>query len=194
MESLIATVLDERFIVNKDLPPRPSGDEIIGTLVCDVGYAHSPLRQTDLRPSNGHCWHPLFRYCQIVQGYPIPSRPRGQDGLELSLEMMGALACAERVTAFCSTLIVKGFATLLYATSASQDCITWHLAYNSDGSPIAFSDDRVRVGAEKEEELSILQPAAAFGARHIVGWTEEIQSHAGKLPQFHEQHALTECF
>ena len=181
MESLIAAVLNERFVMNEDLPSHPSGGEMIGTLVCDVGYAHSPLRQTDLRSSNGHCWHPLFRYCQIVQGYPIPSRPTGRCGLELSLEMMGALACATRVTAFCSTLIVKGFSTLLYATSASKDCITWHLAYNSDGSPIAFSDDRVSIGAENEEELASLQPAAAFGARHIVGWAEDIESHAGRF-------------
>ncbi|KAH7140297.1 hypothetical protein B0J13DRAFT_637783 [Dactylonectria estremocensis] len=58
----------------------------------------------ELVPSNGQCWHNLFRNPVIVQGYPI----------QISLQMMAGLAQAQYLNIFCSRPIIKGFSTMFH--------------------------------------------------------------------------------
>jgi hypothetical protein len=53
-------------------------------------------------PSNsaGTCWHNLFNDSVIATRYPIPRKPTGIKGLELSLSAMAALTDATRLTNF----------------------------------------------------------------------------------------------
>lgn len=178
--NVVAKVQNEYFVASNALPPHGSDGMLIGTIECEVVYSISTPSGPDFPISNGNCWYPLFEYRRIVEGYPIPARPNAQKGLEISLEMMTALASADHVAAFCDTLIIKGLSTLLFATSADQDSIVWHLIYNKDCSPISFSDERVSLSPEQSEKMVLLQPTAAFHSRHFVGWAEEVTSHIGK--------------
>lgn len=150
----------------------------VGTAHVKVTYKTTSLDHT-LQLAEGQCWHNLFQQCAIVDSYPIPARPSRQPGLEIPLEMMAMLACAERVTPFGNDLIVKGFSTLLFATGYRDKCMTWHLICNDDDSRVSFADDRIPTRS-RDSALS-LQLNDAFQVRHIVGWTGKIRSNTGMV-------------
>lgn len=160
-----------------------SAGQHVGTLCCAVIFSSRQLHE-HRPPTRGRCWHHLFRRCDIVAGYPIPSRPLQQPGLEIPLDMMVSLIGADRVTPFDSNLIVKGFSALLFLSDHQDQCLFWHLLYNEDGSQISFADRRIDPEAETDPELLQLRPSDAMGARHIVGWAAEIKQNAGMQSSF----------
>ena len=150
----------------------------VGTAHIVVAYKTKPLDH-NLKHNEGQCWYQLFQHCTIVDGYPIPSRPAQQPGLEISLDMMAMLACADRVTPFGNDLIIKGFSTLLYATGYRDQCMIWHLIYNDNDRRISFSDKHIPPRSHDSALSPKLQDI--FTMRHIVGWAGIIQSNAGKI-------------
>lgn len=145
-------------------------------------YATYKTRSTDqatpFLESQGQCWHDLFRFCTIVEGYPIPSRPSKQPGLEIPLDMLASLTRAERITLYDDNLIMKGFSTLLYAAKFLEDCVFWHLIYNEDGSRVSFADERIPLS----DAASKLDLEAAYkSARHIVGWSAKVETRTGAV-------------
>ena len=78
----------------------------------------SPCRKgkNTLEPSNGQCWHNMFRNPVVVKGYPIPRRSEPNTGLEIPLNMMAGLARTQRVNTFNGKLFIKGFSTMLVPT------------------------------------------------------------------------------
>jgi hypothetical protein len=95
-----------------------------------------------LEPSNGQCWHKMFRNPIVVQGYPISCRYEPSSGLEIPLDIMAGLARTRRINTFNGKLFIKGFSTMLVPTRHSGDVLIWHLLYNN-GSRISYLDNTV---------------------------------------------------
>ena len=124
-------------------------------------------------PSNGQCWHKMFRNPIVVQGYPISSRSEPSTGLEIPLDIMAGLARTRRINTFNGKLFIKGFSTMLVPTRHSGDLLIWHLLYNKNGSRISYLDNTVASPGN----------ANAFDletTRHIVGWCSEVKYYAGR--------------
>ncbi|KAK4060353.1 hypothetical protein Trihar35433_10217 [Trichoderma harzianum] len=109
--------------------------------------------------SNGQCWHDMFRNPAVVNGYPIPQRSQWNTGLEIPLNIMAALAQAQRLDRFNKKAYIKGFSTML------------------DESRISYLDDNV----DQEQDIGQL---ALEGCRHVLGWCVEAKLYAGS-PEAH---------
>ncbi len=151
----------------------------LGTGQCLVGFK-SKTQDRGGPSTNGYCWHDLFRHCAIAEGYPVPSRPSQQRGVEIPFSMMAALVCAERVTPFSGNLIVKGLSTLLFPTYYEEGCMFWHLIYNEDGTCIPFTDNRIPLPSETDPTVEQLRSEDINNARHIVGWAAQVRNNTGQ--------------
>jgi hypothetical protein len=125
-------------------------------------------------PSNGQCWHRLFRNPVIVKGYPILRRQELDTGLEIPLNVMARLAQAQRVNTFNGKIFVKGFSTMLVPTKRIGDLLIWHLFYNEDGSRISYLDSTVA-------HCVNLNVQDLEKTRHILGWCLNVQFYAGRF-------------
>jgi hypothetical protein len=148
----------------------------VGAVHCKVGF-QSHRQQT--QPTRGNCWHNLFRHCAIVSGYPIPPRPSQRLGLDIPLDMMAALADADRMTTICGNLVLKGFSTLLFPTHIEDKTMFWHLIYNEDGSRVSFTDPRIIITPEMESVMRRLRPEDANDSQHVIGWSAELKNNVG---------------
>ncbi|KAL7948488.1 hypothetical protein V8C42DRAFT_314623 [Trichoderma barbatum] len=139
---------------------------------------------------NGECWQPIFNNPVIVTGYPI--NPRGStmsaSGLEVSFDMMTALANADYLTTFGDKTVVKGFSTLLIPTGMHDNVIYWHLLANQSDTRISYRDPRIPPGI-------LIQPEHLKGARHILGWCANAQNNIGSPNANHDikWSALSQC-
>lgn len=121
---------------------------------------------------NGRCWTNMFKNPILVKGFPVPRRPKPDTGLEISLDMMSALANAQRVDEFDGKIFIKGFSTMLIPTDYIEGIIIWHMQYNKDGKHISYFDTRV---SHTSIEISDLEQS-----RNIVGWCSQAKLFAGK--------------
>jgi hypothetical protein len=124
-------------------------------------------------PSNGQCWHRMFRNPVVVQGYPIPYRSEPSTGLEIPLDIMAGLVRTRRINTFNGKLFIKGFSTMLVPTRLSGDLLIWHLLYNKSGSRISYLDNTVAY-ADNANAVDLEK------TRHIVGWCSEVKYYAGR--------------
>ncbi|ETS80187.1 hypothetical protein PFICI_07716 [Pestalotiopsis fici W106-1] len=168
------------FIPTKE-SKRPSkapgfAPEHIGTVDCSVNFISEPL---ELSPedSSGSCWQSLFHHRMIANGYPIPPRRSKRPGLEIPLDMMAALAGADRLTTFGERLLLKGFSTILFPSTLDDDCIFWHLERTDGNSRISFADKRIPPTSQTESFAYVGQ---INQARHIVGWAANVKQKIGK--------------
>jgi hypothetical protein len=149
-------------------------------LLCKIGFKE---QDDTLRSLNGQCWHNLFRNPSVVLGYPIPTRSRAGQGLEVSLEIMAGLAHARRASIFDRKLFLKGFSTMLIPTKVEDDLLVWHLLYKKNGDHISYLETTVL----HAEEIGLNDLTTR---RHILGWCSAASNYAGKnLP-----HSLVESF
>lgn len=125
-----------------------------------------------LKPSNGQCWHNMFKNPVVVKGFPIPRRPEPDTGLEISLNMMARLVRAQRADSFNGKLYIKGFAAMLVPTKSHTDLLIWHLLYNKDGTRISYLDNTF----PHTENVS---PLDFVKVRHVIGWCSEVRNYAG---------------
>lgn len=148
--------------------------------------------------ANGQCWHAMFRRPVIVKGYPIPRRPQADTGLELSLDIMAALACTRYANVFDSKVFIKGFSTILVPTKRlDDDVLVWHLLYNKRPT------DRISYLDCSVETLSDVRISELERARHIVGWCSDAVCNVGRCsslflpsnvapwPSHKKEHSLT---
>ncbi|KAH8803460.1 hypothetical protein F5884DRAFT_712243 [Xylogone sp. PMI_703] len=156
-----------------------SGTQSWSKILCKINFrVERGEEQVEL--SNGQCWHNLFRNPVVVKGYPIPRRSEYDTGLEMPLNIMAALAHAQRVTIFGGKLFIKGFCTMLILTKYVEDMVIWHMIFNEDGSHISYVDPRIRniLGAYPES-VDVLDLERA---RHVIGWCSNVKSYAGTSP------------
>ena len=102
------------------------------------------IRLLDLRPiqkSQHGCWHAIFVNSVIARGFPIPDRPGGEIGIELPFELMTSLAHVRYSTIFDGGIVLKGFTSMLFPTSAVSlhDSIQWHFESAAEGERMPIS-------------------------------------------------------
>lgn len=127
--------------------------------------------------SGGNCWHALFNNPVVSKGFPVPLRPPGTPGLEISLEAMGILVGAPRLTIFNNRAVLKGFNAAIFVTACTDETVLWHLHVNKDGSRIRYSDKMVM------ESLPMEMPSAISslqGKRHFLGWARDVSYNIGE--------------
>jgi hypothetical protein len=158
--------------IHVDTAPTASGTLSSHHIRCKVDFTFQECEER-LEPSNGQCWHKMFRNPVVVQGYPIPYRSEPSPGLEIPLDIMAGLVRTQHINTFNGKLFIKGFSAMLVLTSGSGAILIWHLLYNKTGnrisyldSPVAYADNANAFDLEK--------------ARHIVGWCSEVKYYAGR--------------
>ncbi|TGJ85345.1 hypothetical protein E0Z10_g3386 [Xylaria hypoxylon] len=125
------------------------------------------------RYSNGQCWHDLFKNPILVQGYPIPFRPRHSQGLEISIDILADLIEAPGISLFGDKLFLKGFCSMLTPTNQYGDTIVWHLIHNDEGKHISYLDTH----EYNVPGRIVLEDVMA--SKHIVGWCQEANFYTG---------------
>lgn len=141
-----------------------------------LGYA-SPREFGVPAVSGGNCWHALFNNPVVSEGFPVPLRPPGTPGLEISLEAMGVFVGAPRLTIFNNRAVLKGFNAAIFATACTDEAVFWHLHVNKDGSRIRYSDKMIM------ESLPMEMPSAISslqGKRHFLGWAPDVSYNIGE--------------
>ena len=120
----------------------------------------------------------------LVQGYPIIRRPKGVNGLELSLDVMAALLQAPRLTWFGGTPFIKGFSALVALTEVTQGFMLWHLVFNKDKKQrISYNDSRIPHSLASEADG--IYDLTLENSRHILGWCSHVKSLTGKISLHH---------
>jgi hypothetical protein len=126
----------------------------------------------------GCCWKGLFKNPVVAKGFPIPMRPDGLAGLEISLDAMALLVNAPRLTMLNHRAVLKGHNAATVLTDGSQGSVMrWHVVCNEDGSRLPFSDPLIRTSFPMEgcDDLERIQDA-----RHILGWSSSVLYNIGK--------------
>jgi hypothetical protein len=149
-----------------------SGTPCWSDVLCKIDFIMQE-KEEHLEPSNGQCWHNMFRNPVVVKGYPIRCRSEPDTGLEIPLNIMAGLARTRRVNTFNGKLFIKGFSTILVPTRHSGDLLIWHLLYNKDGNRISYLDNTVA----HAEHVSVFDLEKA---RQVLGWCSEIKYYAGR--------------
>ncbi|TKA61242.1 hypothetical protein B0A55_12217, partial [Friedmanniomyces simplex] len=139
-----------------------------------IVYQLSHLTMDDDHGKPGTCWHRMFLNPVVIGGFRIPSRTDGEQGLELSLEMMVALGSTPDVTEFAGTTMLKGFNSLFVPTKRIGSSIVWHFIIREGGSRVSYND-----GAAVARQDGVIEPSALQTARHFVGWTPVADQLAG---------------
>lgn len=124
---------------------------------------------------NAKCWHGMFRNPVIAHNYPTPHRTPQEMGLELSLDLMLALARTFWAAIYDGVLLLKGFNTLLTPTLEVGNSVIWHLTVDRSGDRLSYNDG---VGSSC---LHSIGEATFDGARHFVGWTMSADLLIGKF-------------
>ncbi|KAL7784115.1 hypothetical protein V8C37DRAFT_363567 [Trichoderma ceciliae] len=143
----------------------------------EIKFAIEDVPQS-LEPTNGQCWHGIFRNPVVVKGYPIPQRSEWNTGLEISLNIMAGLARTRRIDQFKDKIYIKGFSTMLIPTKKNKDIVCWHLIYKKDESRISYLDDNV----DREQNIGGLELG---NFRHVLGWCLEAKYQAGSAEAHH---------
>ena len=135
------------------------------------------------------CWTRFFKKLTVAQGYPIPSRPDGFDGLQIPLHHAAKMIRARRIDRFRSRHMIKGYSTALYPTGigvSRQDIfIAWHFIENEDGSRLSYTDPRLGEGGD--ESVKPLRHDDIMKASHIIGWCAHVKNVAGMLHEISNQ-------
>jgi hypothetical protein len=157
--------------VTNSVNPMP-GASLDTKTYCKIDFAVK-VDEEHFSPSNGQCWHGMFRNPVVVLGYPIARRSAPDTGLEMPLNMMARLTGTKRINTFNGKLFIKGFSTMLVPTRKEGNHLIWHLLYNEDRSHISYLDSTV-AHAENISDLHLEK------SRHIVGWCSDVRYCAGK--------------
>lgn len=152
-------------------PHQVSGTSSYPGLFCKIDFQLQGKGEY-LEPSNGQCWHGIFKNPVVVKGYPIRQRSEPNTGLEIPLHIMAGLARTQRINSFNKMLCIKGFSTMLVPVKHNRDLLIWHLLYNRDGDRISYLENAIPY----MENISIFDLKTA---RHILGWCSAVKYYAG---------------
>jgi hypothetical protein len=137
-----------------------------------ITYKHEPLHTTE-----SSCWLPLFNGMTIVPGFPIPNR--GEEiGLEISLELLAAIAGISHIAQFDGGLVMKGFGSLIVPVQTTKDRVQWHAITSQDNDTYLSYHDGL---SSCKSRLSL----AAVGfddiqtTRAFLGWCSVYTSRLG---------------
>jgi hypothetical protein len=141
-------------------------------VIFDITYGHEKLHITETS-----CWLPLFNGMTIVTGFPIASR--GEEiGLEISLELLAAIAGVSHVTKFDDGLVMKGFSSLILPVQKTEDRVQWHaITSQHSDTYLGYHDGLSRC------ESRLLSQELGFddlkSTRAFLGWCSVYTSRLG---------------
>ncbi|KAI9155360.1 hypothetical protein HJFPF1_07942 [Paramyrothecium foliicola] len=124
------------------------------------------------RGKPGQCWHTMFKAPVIVVGYPIRAKSHEKTGIEMPLNLMGALVGSERVVEFFHNVYIKGFAAMLCAAKVCGDLLIWHYYRNDNNERVSYLEALYTM-----ERVVSFQEAQRL--RHIIGWCSDCSVHTG---------------
>ncbi len=145
------------------------------TLLDNLQHFMVTFDTSELPEEEQSCWLPIFTNPIIAQGFPIPVRAHGEQGLEIPLEMMAALGGARHAVDFGGGLMLKGYSTLFVPTRRYEDSIQWHLICERNGERISYREgsaqcpNRLLLEDLNHEELK--------NTRAYLGWWKEAETH-----------------
>jgi hypothetical protein len=147
-----------------------------------LGRVHIEFVSTPV-PKHSHnqgsrCWHGLFRNPSIAGGFPMLARDNDEKGLEISLDMLYALAETRYATQYEKTLLLKGHCTLLVPTRHKDSSIVWHFLHSQGGSRLPYHTFRQYAPDQDWDYLSVCD-LEDDSTRHFVGWTPDISINIG---------------
>lgn len=129
--------------------------------------------------SRGFCWASLFRNPVLVAGYPIAHRADPETGIEISPSAMAELVQSRQFVSLGGKIILKGFCSLLVATSVAVDVVLWHFIFDPTGNRISYYDSRLE--DLEYETLDGLALRDLEARRHVLGWCCDVKEYSGKL-------------
>lgn len=161
-----------------------TGDGDKPKVLAHIGFSMSPVVHHDTSAQlNGACWHSIFLNPVIVEGFPIPTRHEEQQGLEIPMELMIALAETDYATHYDETFLLKGTCTMLVPTKIKQTII-WHFLSNSDGESMPYHAFKERCPSWTAINKTSHSWSSISEMRNFVGWASQITRHLGMFPSF----------
>ncbi|TGJ77569.1 hypothetical protein E0Z10_g10702 [Xylaria hypoxylon] len=147
-----------------------------GDSIAEVGqqsaWLGAALRSSNFEDGVASCTPTVFSEPIMVSGYPILTRQERGLGLEMPLQMMGALVGSKRVETFEGNLFIKGFSTMLVPAKLTEDIIVWHYHFNAERKKISYFDHTLAT----VDSLTLVD---LENTRHVVGWCLKSTHHAG---------------
>lgn len=131
-------------------------------------------KEEHLEPSNGQCWHKMFKNPVVVKGYPVRRRFEPGTGLEIPLNIIAGLVRTRRINTFNGTLFIKGFSAMLVPTKCCGDLLIWHLLYNKDGNRISYLENTI-------SPIDNISVSELEKTRHVIGWSSDIKYYVGRI-------------
>ncbi|KAK3667545.1 hypothetical protein LTR22_001723 [Elasticomyces elasticus] len=136
--------------------------------------------------NTGECWRTLLHNQCVAKGFPISTRQRDEEGLEMPFALMIKLGGADRVTDYNGQLLVKGFEALFVPTKMTDISIVWHLVTNPKGRRISFN----AFYALKSLAVSTVCMHDVYKSRHFLGWVSNASQHTGTEDGVYEQNEI----
>jgi hypothetical protein len=137
-----------------------------------ITFEHEPLHTTEVS-----CWLSLFSGMTLVSGFPIPSR--GEEmGLEISLELLAAIAGVSHLTKFDGGLVMKGFCNMIFPVQKTGKRVQWHAITSQDSETyLSYQDGLSRC----KSRLSIDEVGFddLKSIRTFLGWCSVYTSRLG---------------
>jgi len=147
----------------------------VGTADCKVDYSYE---YPSVRPQAA-CWYGMVRNPVIAKGYPVTPRSPGEQGLELTFNMMTVLAQTPYLALFEGATMLKGFSTILSLIKQAGTSFTWHFLIDRHRRRIPYMEGLEVTEMRLEVEESDLQ-----AGRHFVGWSPCVDIIAGMYCAF----------
>lgn len=144
------------------------------TSSCSVEFVTEDAEE-DLCKMANVCWRNLFRNPTIAHGYPTSVRQFGEQGLQLTLQMMLLLGQTPWITSFEGSTMLKGFNSLFVPMACPGSSVLWHFLLNQDETRLSYDQ-----GLKATPEAHFLDNAALQSCRHFVGWTQTADVLAGE--------------
>jgi len=93
----------------------------VPTFNIDVKLEEAPSQ------ASGDCWNMLVGPAVLITGFPIPERHHGEQGLEISIANMAALARIPQAVSFGGGVVLKGRCQALVPTASLGPSTQWHI-------------------------------------------------------------------
>lgn len=146
----------------------------------DAAFSIDVMLEPPTFDQGGGCWNLLVGSATIVTGFPIPERQYEEQGLEVSVPVMAALAGIKEAISFKGGYIFKGRYHALVPIRTTNDSCQWHFV---DAWPKKLDwtyIDRVCPGRVRSNaaEDALKKPRA------FLGWCPSVLDFLGKTHFF----------
>lgn len=142
-----------------------------------IYFYQVPLSENESLPAQGSCWQAVIGNPVIARGFPVPRRATPTDGIEVSVDIMGALIDADYMSVFDGIVLLKGFNAAIALVNQSESFLIWHSVVNGSGDRLSYCDLRV---LESPAVIAPSEVSSIKKCRHILGWIPKVSYNIGK--------------